>query len=110
MGVKEDFDISNQEAAKLLKNLVHHFSLTIVRGNRHSLTTERYIQAISKAIDILEKTPDDKKKRDSFYGGYKLCPDCYVKKSHPVKEFTGHFYPIYKCPKCRKIWNVYEDE
>lgn len=113
MGQLNDmFEMTNQEAANILRNLVHHFTSMIARGNGKSLTVLRYAQAMGKAIDILEKTPDEKekKKRDSLYGGYKLCPHCDGKDFHPVKEFDGKFYPPYKCPKCGKLWSKHEDE
>ena len=71
MGQLEDiFEISNQEAANILKNLVHHFTSMIPRGDGKSLTALRCVQAIQKAIDILEKTPDEKKKKN--YKLYKI--------------------------------------
>ena len=112
MGQVEDmFEMSNQEAANILKNIVLGYGLKIPRGDGKSHTALRCVQAIQKAIDISEKTPDEKKKKcDLFYIGYKLCPDCDGKVFHPVKEFDGFFHPPYKCPKCGKIWFDYEDE
>lgn len=113
MGQLDDmFEMSNLEAANILRKLVRHLTLMTARGNGKSLTTLRCVQAIQKAIDILEKTPDEKtkKKHDSLYGGYKLCPHCDGKDFHPVKEFDGKFYPPYKCPKCGKLWSKHEDE
>ena len=110
--VEDIFEMSNQEAPNILKNIVLGYGLKSPRGNGKSHTALRCIQAIQKAIDILENTPDEKKKkkRDSLYGGYKLCPHCDGKDFHPVKEFDGKFYPLYKCPKCGKLWSKYEDE
>lgn len=56
--VENTFDISNQEAATILKNMSRFFLNRIARGNGKSLTALRHIQAIEKAIDLLEKTPD----------------------------------------------------
>lgn len=113
MGQVEDmFEMSSQEAANILRNIVLGYGLKIQRGSGKTLTELRCVQAMTKAIDILEKTPDEKKKKnqDLFYIGYKLCPDCDGKDFHPVKEFDGVFHPPYKCPKCGKIWFDYEDE
>ena len=64
MGQVEDmFEMSNQEAANILKNIVQGYGLKIPRGNGKSLTVLRRVQAIQKAIGILEKTPDEKKKK-----------------------------------------------
>lgn len=109
MGQLEDmFEMSNLEAANVLRNLVHHFTSMIPRGNGKSLTTLRCVQAIQKAIDILEKKPDEKKKKTINF--IKSCPDCDGKDFHPVKEFDGKFYPPYKCPKCGNVWYEYDDE
>lgn len=102
------FEMSNQEAANILRKLVHHLTLMIPRGNGKSLTILRYAQAMGKAIDILENTPDEKTKKTTNF--IKLCPDCDGKDFHPVKEFDGKFYPPYKCPKCGKLWSKHEDE
>lgn len=108
--VDEMIEMSNQEAAKLLRLILNNAKLP--RGSCKTITFLRYRLALSKAIDLLEKTPDGrkKKKHDSLYGGYKLCPDCDGKDFHPVEEFDGDFYSPYKCPKCRKIWSKHDDE
>ena len=109
--VDDTFEMSNQEAANILRNLVHHFTSMIARGDGKSLTVLRYAQAMSKAIDILENTPDEAKpKKKSKHQYFKLCRDCDGKDFHPVKEFDGKFYPPYKCPKCGKLWSKHEDE
>lgn len=109
--LEDMFEMSNREAANILRKLVHHLTLMIARGNGKSLTVLRYAQAMSKAIDILENTPDEAKpKKKSKYQYLKLCPDCDGKDFHPVKEFDGKFYPPYKCPKCGKLWSKHEDE
>ena len=112
MGQLEDiFEISNQEAANILKNLVHHFTSMIPRGDGKSLTALRCVQAIQKAIDILEKTPDEKKKKKTI-NFIKLCPDCDEKDSHPVVQLNGESLNKYKhkCPECGMIWYECDDE
>lgn len=105
------FEMSNLEAANILRKLVRHLTQMIARGNRKSLTVLRYAQAMSKAIDILENTPDEAKpKKKSKYQYFKLCPHCDGKDFHPVKEFDGEFYPPYKCPKCGNVWYECDDE
>lgn len=108
--VDEMLEMSNKEAANLLRIILNNAKLP--RGSGKTITFLRYRLALSKAIDLLEKTPNErkKKKHDSFYGGYKLCPDCDGKDFHPVEEFDGDFYSPYKCPKCRKIWSKHDDE
>ena len=61
--VEDMFEMSNQEAANILKNIVRGYGLKTPRGDGKSLTALRCVQAIQKAIDILEKTPDEKKKK-----------------------------------------------
>ena len=103
MGQVEDMiEMSNQEAANILKSMV--------RGNGKSLTASRCVQAIQKAIYILEKTPDEKKKKTINF--IKLCPDCDGKDSHPVVQLNGESRNKYKhkCPKCRMIWCECDDE
>ena len=108
--VDEMLEMTNKEAANILRLILNNANLP--RGSGKTITFLRYRLALSKAIDLLEKTPDERKmkKHDSFYGSYKLCPDCDWKDFHPVEEFDGGFYPPYKCPKCRKIWSKYDDE
>ena len=111
MGQLDDmFEMSNREAANILRNLVHHFTSMIPRGSGKSLTTLRCVQAIQKAIDILEKTPDKKKKKTINF--IKLCPDCDGKVSHPVVQLNGESRNKYKhkCPKCGMIWYECDDE
>lgn len=103
MGQVEDMiEMSNQEAANILKSMA--------RGNGKSLTTLKCVQAIQKAIDILEKTPDENKKKTINF--IKLCPDCDGKDYHPVVQLNGESRNKYKhkCPKCRKIWYECDDE
>lgn len=108
MGQLDDmFEMTNLEAANILRKLFRHFTQMIARGNGKSLTVLRYAQAMEKAIDILENTPDEKKKKTINF--IKLCPDCDGKDFHPVKEFNGDFHS-YKCPKCGKLWSKHEDE
>lgn len=111
MGQLDDmFEMSNLEAANILRKLVRHLTLMIARGNGKSLTALRYIQAIEKAIDILEKTPDEKKKKTINF--IKLCPDCDGKDFHPVVQLNGESRNKYrhKCPKCGMIWYECDDE
>lgn len=111
MGQLNDmFEMTNQEAANILRNLVHHFTQMIPRGNGKSLTALRCAQAIQKAIDILEKTPEEKKKKTINF--IKLCPDCDGKDSHPVVQLNGESRNKYKhkCPKCGMIWYECDDE
>ena len=111
MGQVEDmFEMSNQEAANILRNTVLGYGLKISRGNGKSLTALRCIQAIQKAIDILEKTPDEKTKKTINF--IKLCHDCDGKDFHPVAQLNGESRNEYKhkCPKCRKIWYECDDE
>lgn len=111
MGQLDDmFEMSNLEAANILRNLVRHLTLMIPRGNGKSLTTLRCVQAIQKAIDILEKTPDEKKKKTINF--IKLCPDCDEKDSHPVVQLNGESRNKYKhkCPKCGNVWYECDDE
>lgn len=108
--VDEMLEMSNKEAANLLRIILNNAKLP--RGSGKTITFLRYRLALSKAIDLLEKTPNErkKKKHDSFYGGYKLCPDCDGKDFHPIEEFVGDSYSTCKCPKCRKIWSKHNDE
>ena len=108
--VEDMFEMSNQEAAYILRNIVLGYGLKIPRGNGKSLTASRCIQAIKKAIDILEKTPDEKKKKTINF--IKLCPDCDEKDCHPVVQLNGESRNKYKhkCPKCGMIWYECDDE
>ena len=111
MGQLEDmFEMSNQEAANVLRKLVRNLTLMIARGNGKSLTALRCVQAIQKAIDILEKTPDEKTKKTINF--IKLCPDCDEKDSHPVVQLNGESKRRYDhfCLKCRRAWNECDDE
>lgn len=111
MGQLDDmFEMSNQEAANILRKITNHFTQMIPRGNGKSLTALRCVQAIQKAIDILEKTPDEKTKKTTNF--IKLCPDCDGKDFHPVVQLNGESRNKYKhkCPKCGKLWSKYEDE
>lgn len=111
MGQLDDmFEMSNLEAANILRNVVHHFTQMIARGNGKSLTVLRYAQAMGKAIDILEKTPDEKKKKTVNF--IKLCPDCDGKDFHPVVQLNGEHRNKYKhkCPKCGNVWYECDDE
>ena len=87
--VENMFEMSNQEAANILKNIVLRYGLKSPRGDGKSLTALRCIQAMGKAIDILEKTPDEKKKKTINF--IKLCPDCDGKDSHPVVQLNVMF-------------------
>ena len=104
------FEMSNLEAANILRKLVRHLTLMIARGNGKSLTALRCVQAIQKAIDILEKTPDEKTKKTINF--IKLCPDCDEKDFHPVVQLNGESRNKYrhKCPKCGMIWYECDDE
>lgn len=107
------FEMSNLEAANILRKLVRHLTLMIARGNGKSLTVSRYAQAMSKAIDILENTPDEAKpKKKSKYQYLKLCPDCDEKDFHPVVQLNGESRNKYKhkCPKCGNVWYECDDE
>ena len=108
--VEDMFEMSNQEATNILKNTVLGYGLKIPRGNGKSLTTLRCVQAIQKAIDILEKTPDKKTKKTINF--IKLCPDCDEKDSHPVVQLNGESRNKYKhkCPECGMIWYECDDE
>ena len=108
--VEDMFEMSNQEATNILKNIVLGYGLKIPRGNGKSLTTLRCVQAIQKAIDILEKTPDKKTKKTINF--IKLCPDCDEKDSHPVVQLNGESRNKYKhkCPECGMIWYECDDE
>lgn len=111
MGQLEDmFEMSNQEAANILKNIVLGYGLKIPRGNGKSLITLRCVQAIQKAIDILEKTPDEKKKKTINF--IKLCPDCDGKDFHPSPILNGESKRRYDhfCLKCGRAWNECDDE
>ena len=111
MGQLDDmFEMSNLEAANILRKLVRHLTLMIARGNGKSLTVLRYTQAMGKAIDILEKTPDEKKKKTINF--IKLCPDCDGKDFHPVVQLNGEYRNKYKhkCPKCGNVWYECDDE
>ena len=111
MGQVEDmFEMSNQEAADVLRNVVLGYGLKTQRGNGKSLTALRCVQAIQKAIDILEKTPDEKKKKTINF--IKLCPDCDGKDFHPVVQLNGESRNKYrhKCPNCWMIWYECDDE
>ena len=111
MGQVEDmFEMSNQEAANILKNIVLGYGLKIPHGNGKSLTALRCEKKKKKAIDILEKTPDEKKKKTINF--IKLCPDCDENLSHPVVQLNGESRNKYKykCPKCGMIWYECDDE
>ena len=110
MWLNDELEMSNKEAAKLLRLILNNVKLP--RRSGKTITFLLYRLALSKAIDLLEKTPDERKikKHDSFYDDYKLCPDCDGKDFHPVEEFDGDFYSPYKCPKCRKIWSKHDGE
>ena len=107
--LEDMFEMSNREAANILRKITNHFTQMIPRGNGKSLTALRWAQAIQKAIDILEKTPDEKKKKTINF--IKLCPDCDGKDSHPVVQLNGESRNKYKhkCPKCRMIWYECDD-
>lgn len=108
--LEDMFEMSNQEAANILRKITNHFTQMISRGDGKSLTALRCVQAIQKAIDILEKTPDEKKKKTTNF--IKLCPDCDGKDSHPVVQLNGESRNKYKhkCPKCGMIWYECDDE
>lgn len=111
MGQLDDmFEMSNLEAANILRKLVRHFTSMIARGNGKSLTVLRYAQAMSKAIDILENTPDEKTKKTINF--IKLCPNCDGEDSHPVVQLNGESRNKYKhkCPNCGMIWYECDDE
>ena len=111
MGQLDDmFEMTNQEAANILRKITNHFTQMISRGSGKSLTELRCVQAIQKAIDILEKTPDEKKKKTINF--IKLCPDCDGKDFHPVVQLNGESRNKYKhkCPKCGMIWYECDDE
>lgn len=102
--------MSNQEAANILKNIVLGYGLKIPRGSGKTLTALKCVQAIQKAIDILEKTPDEKTKKTIKF--MKLCPDCDGKDSHPVVQLNGESKRRYDhfCLKCWRAWNECDDE
>ena len=111
MGQLDDmFEMSNLEAANILRKITNYFTQMIVRGNGKSLTVLRYTQAMGKAIDILEKTPDEKTKKTTNF--IKLCPDCDGKDFHPVVQLNGESRNKYKhkCPKCGNVWYECDDE
>ena len=58
---EETLSMSNKEAARVLKRFLHGHSIIGGRGNGKSLTMLLTLQALSKAIDLLEKTPDENK-------------------------------------------------
>lgn len=114
MGVKEDFDISNQEAANIIRNFIQGTRFSFARGSGKSYTQLRYMQALAKAVDVLENTPNKLISKPKLKtGGYvKLCPDCDGKDFHPCVVLMGESSIKYKhfCPKCGKIWNECDDE
>lgn len=113
MGQLDDmFEMTNLEAANIFRKLVRHLTQMIARGDGKSLTVLRYAQAMSKAIDLLEKTPDKsscKRKTDDYV---KLCPDCDGKSSHPSPILNGESKRRYDhfCLKCGRAWNECDDE
>lgn len=55
----EKFDMTNKEAAAILKHFLNsRVNVIGGRGNGKTYMQLRIIQAFCKAIDILEKTPD----------------------------------------------------
>ena len=108
--LEDMFEMSNQEAANILRKITNHFTQMIQRGNGKSHTALRCVQAIQKAIEILEKTPDEKKKKTINF--IKLCPDCDGKDFHPVVQLNGESRNKYKhkCPKCGNVWYECDDE
>lgn len=111
MGQLEDIlEMSNREAADHLRRLLTYFNMG--RANEKSLTILRTLHALCKAIDLLEKTPDEsrcKRKNDDYV---KLCPDCDGKSSHPRPVLNGELKRRYDhfCLKCGRAWNECDDE
>lgn len=68
--LEDMFEMSNREAANILRKITNHFTSMIARGNGKSLTVLRYAQAMGKAIEVLENTPDEKTKKN--YKLYKI--------------------------------------
>lgn len=57
-----NLEMTNKEAANILKLILNTRICVLARGNGKSLMNLRIIQAFAKAIDILEKTPDNSRK------------------------------------------------
>lgn len=51
-------DISNKEAVIILRAMIQQRAQIHSRGNGKSFMELRKLQAIAKAIEVLEKTPD----------------------------------------------------
>lgn len=113
MGRLEDvLEMSNQEAANILRNQMGYSITCYGRGGEKTVMQLRKLQAFVKAIDLLEKTPDEsrhKRKTDDYV---KLCPDCDGKSSHPRPVLNGEPKRRYDhfCLKCGRAWNECDDE
>lgn len=57
-----NLEMSNKEAAAILKHILNSRFCVPSRGSGKSLMQLRIIQAFCKAIDVLENTPDKKNK------------------------------------------------
>lgn len=114
MGQVEDmFEMSNQEAANILRNYMGGYLITCYgRGGGKTAMQLRQLRAFAKAIDLLEKTPDKSSHKNKTDDYVKLCPDCDGKSSHPSPILNGESKRQYDhfCLKCGRAWNECDDE
>lgn len=111
MGQVEDIlEMTNEEASDHLRRLLTCFNMC--RGNGKSLTILRTLHALCKAIDLLEKTPDESSKKRETDDYVKLCPKCDEKASHPSPVLNGESKRRYDhfCLGCGRAWNECDDE
>lgn len=84
----EKFKMSNQEAAAILKELLANTKLLIGRGSTKSSKALQCLIAMSKAITVLENTPDDKK----LINEPDYCNGCKREHSSDPEGGTDDFY------------------